>query len=181
VQFDGSGEFWAPDVYLYYLTDASGLSGTGNRAIVIDGTPNAPYAGQPGLMIAYLVQFNGVKQTNPFGTESRNFTLNDTIAGVNNVAVTGSRIFSVATGLWPSTLNAAVTVSSGTAPSANSLLPSTADLTGGNTVMRAAAVLLGSGSSTSLPPITGTGYTVTWSSVSQSLAQVSAVLLPASQ
>jgi hypothetical protein len=181
VQFDTSSEFWAPDIYLYYLTDASGLSGTGNRAIVIDGNPNTPYAGQPGLMIAYLVQFNGVKQTSPFGTDARGFTLNDSIAGVNNVALTGSRILSFAAGLWPGTLNAAVTVSSGTAPSANSLLPSTADLSGGGTIMRAAAVSLGAGSSTSLPPITGTGYTVTWSTGSQSLAQVSAVLLPASQ
>lgn len=180
-QFDGSGEFWAPDIYLYYLTDASGLTGTGNRAIVVNGTANTPYAGQPGLMIAFLVQFNGVKQTNPFGTDARSFTLNDTIAGVNNVAVSGARIFSFATGLWPATLNAAVTVSSGAVPSTNTLLPSTADLSGATTLMRASAVLVGSGSPTSLPPITGTGYTVTWSSASQSLAQVSVVLLPASQ
>jgi hypothetical protein len=186
VQFDGAANFWAPDIYLYYLTDATGLSGTGNKAIVIDGSSSMTYAGAPGLMIASLVQFNGVKQTNPFGADSRRFTLDtasDNIAGTVNVTVTGSRVFSFATGLWPSTLNAAVTIPPGSTagPAANSLLPSTADLNGAGTIMRAASVSVGSGSATSLPTVTSPGYTVTWSATSQSLAQVTVVLLPASQ
>ena len=99
---------------------------------MIDGNPGTPYAGAPGLMIAQLVQFNGVRQTNPFGPDARSFTLNDAVSGTVNVALTGSRIFGFAVGLWPSTLNATVTIPPGTSPgpAPTPLLPSTGDLTG---------------------------------------------------
>jgi hypothetical protein len=176
-QFNGGGPdtYWAPDIHLYYLTDASGLSGTGNRAIVIDGNPNIPYSGSPGLMIAEVVQFNGVRQTNPFGADARRYTQDDTVAGTLDVTITGSRIYAFATGLWPSPLVATAS------PEPTALLPSTADLNGGGTLMRAASVLVGGGSETSLPAVAPPGYTVSWSSNSLSLAHVAVVLVPASQ
>lgn len=178
VQFDTGANYWATDIYLYYLTDATGLSGTGNRAIVIDGT-GTTYAGNPGLMMALLVQFNGARQTNPFSDDARGLVIGNSISGAVDVTVTGSRVVSFAAGLWPGTVNATVTTPSGLTP--NSILPSTGVLDGAGTQMKVSAVSVGSGSPTSLPIVAAPGYTVAWTAGSQSLAHMTVVLLPATQ
>ncbi len=186
-QSGGTG-FWSPDLFSYYLTDATGLSGTGNKAIVVDGTPPMPNPSAPGIMIAHLIQLNGVRQTVPIQPFEGIGGDLDTYGPNLPVAVAGSRIYSFAAGLWVSpALSFTVTPAQvGTPPVALTTTQtlSSAELSGHSTLMRMGGVYV-SGNSAALLPILASPdpleYTVSWSAGSTALTTLMFVILPASQ
>jgi hypothetical protein len=170
----GGTRWWVPDIFTYYINEA-GLSGkSGNQTIVVDGSLATPNPGTPELIIANVVQFSGVRQSNPISASAGGALFDDTdpdtIQHSVSVTTAGSRIYSLVAGLWTSALSPAVTPSG----TINQLL-NTGDLSN----LRASAVYI-SGNSAAL---LGTGsYTVSWTANnSDALTHLAIVIHPAQQ
>jgi hypothetical protein len=103
-------DWWGPDEFVYYLVE-SGLSGkavNSSQAVVVNGA-TAP---SPQMIIANLVQLQGVRQATPISAFNGGFL--GTCAGADpgdpsvispvvSIATTGSRIYSFMSALWGST------------------------------------------------------------------------------
>jgi hypothetical protein len=181
----GGTRHWAPDLFTYYLTDASGLTGTGARAIVVDGTPATPNPGSPGVIVAHALQLNGVRQTAPFSSFEGSVVSADpdTIPDDVPVGVAGSRVYSFTAALWSTTLNY-VFAPMPTGVSLTQTLNSAA-LEGGGTNIRLGGVYVSGNSASLLPILTSPDppeYTVTWSTqTADVLTHLALVILPAQQ
>jgi hypothetical protein len=180
---NGGSRYWAPDLYAYYINEAGIGSKTGPQTIVVNGSASSPNPGSPWLMIAHVVQVNGVRQSNPltpsagsvyFDTPSED-TFADVVQNAVSVTTTGSRVYSIVAGLWSAAPTSAVTP---TGQSVSTLL-NTGDLSGGGTLMRASAIYVGSETATSLAPAS---YSVSWTATnSDVLTHLAFVINPAQQ
>jgi hypothetical protein len=93
----GGTDFWAPDVYFYYLTDDAGLTGSGNTTLTIVQSTSR---GSPAVF-ANVLQFNGVRQVSPLSAErgatSQGAT---TLSAALPIATPGSRVYSLTGWYW---------------------------------------------------------------------------------
>jgi hypothetical protein len=94
----------AANLYLYYLTDTGTNrlppTATGNQTVSIDGSKHSP---QPRMLVANVVQFNGVNQTTPLATGAKTTVgANQTpsISGTATVATSGSLIYAIASATY---------------------------------------------------------------------------------
>ena len=150
--------YWSPDIFFYYLVESALTGKTGNQQVTIDASPGAT---DPSVMAAYLVEFTGVRQTNPITAGSGGASLAQqapsTASPSATTTVTGQRILALVGALWAPAPTVAVT------PSATPTVPLTAvpEVDSG-TRLRASALYIGGmtpGSPNLLTPAT---YTTTW-------------------
>jgi hypothetical protein len=157
-QAGSSTDFWSPDLFIYYLTE-SGLSGkaaNSSQTVSIDASPGNT---DPAVMVAYVLQLQGVRQTTPISAQAGGFVLNQATPPniAHGVAITtaGSRIFSLVGALWTPAPTVAVS------PSGTTVTQLTqAPLVSNTTELRASAAYISGGSASTPVPNT---YTTTWS------------------
>jgi hypothetical protein len=150
-------EHWSPDIFFYYLTETglAGKSANSSQTVFVDASPGTA---DPTVMIAYVLQLQGVRQMTPISAQAGGF-VNSTASPPSishGVAITtaGSRIFSVVGALW--TDNPTVAVS----PSGTTLQQLTqASQQSNDTALRASALYISGGSASTPVPNT---YTTTW-------------------
>jgi hypothetical protein len=164
-QSGGTG-FWSPDLFIYYLTESGIGSKTGNQTVVVDGAPSSPNLGSPSLIIANLVQFGGVKQSNPLGSRTGGVIPTDGdadhISQTLAVTTSGSRIYSLTAGMFCGGSALDPYLTGGSAPNIrlNMVPPNMAPLWPVD--MRAAGAYAGSGGANSLAGGPSVTYEVGW-------------------
>jgi hypothetical protein len=173
IQQAGVDNYWGPDHFVYYLVESGIGAKTGTQAVVINGA-TAP---SPSIIIANLLQLNGVRQATPISAFNGGF-LGTTgtpeaidpsvISPAVSVATTGSRIYSFISALWMNGMACPVNATTGgcpawgVTPSANLTQTETlasAEVSGGGTIMRAFGSYVSAGSA--FFPTSGT-YTPSW-------------------
>jgi hypothetical protein len=172
----GGTNFWSPDLFVYYVTENELVGKSGSQAVVIDGSPGT---GDPGAIIANLVQFNGVRQTTPLSATSGRIldgqtTPNpDTITSAVTVSTAGSRIYSFNAGTFTYSPSVAVTSS----PMLTHMLGSTGIEVMSPVAMRVMGLYVGGGSPNSLAP---GSYDVSWTyAAANELTHLAVVIHPA--
>jgi hypothetical protein len=189
----GVENYWGPDHFVYYLVESGIGAKTGTQAVVINGA-TAP---SPSVIIANLLQLNGVRQATPISAFNGGFLgttatpeANDpsVISPAVSVATTGSRIYSFISALWMNGMSCPVnTVTSGcptwsVSPSANLTQTETlssAEVSGGGTLMRGFGFYVSAASA--FFPTSGT-YTPSWSiPYSGRMTHLAVVIHPAQQ
>jgi hypothetical protein len=101
---DASNTQWArAQIFYYYLTDTGTLKlpASGNQTVIVDATPGN---NDPFVLGAHLLQFNGVKQTDPLvsGTGLVIGATSGNVVATNTATVTiqGSVIYAISTGQY---------------------------------------------------------------------------------
>jgi hypothetical protein len=193
IQQAGVDNYFGPDLFVYYLVE-SGLSGKSGAQTVTITDGSAPNAG---VIIANLVQFNGVRQATPIAAFNGGFlgTVGtpeavdpSIISPAVSIATTGSRIYSFMSTMWMSNMSCPTntptsgcptwSVSPATGLTLTELL-SSAEVSGAGTLMRAFGTYVSAGSA-ALPAV-GT-YTPSWSvPYSGRMTHLAVVMHPAQQ
>jgi hypothetical protein len=157
IQAGSSTEYWSPDIFFYYLTEA-GLAGKANNSTQTVAIDASPGNFDPTVMVAYVLQLQGVRQSTPISAQNGGIMLSTaappTIAQGVAISTAGSRIFSLVGALWAN--NPTVAVS----PSGTTLTQLTqAPMVANQTELRASALYISGGSASTPVPNT---YTTTW-------------------
>jgi hypothetical protein len=164
----GGGDFYAPDLYFYYLTEASGFAAvTTPVTITITSTSR-----QEAVVFANAAQFNGVRQVAPISAE-RGGTGNGVtmLAAALPIATPGSRVYSMTAWYWDAPPPTARLSRDDPAvvPTYTSPL-----LTAGQLRMKASGVVVSATDAAMLP--TGT-TTLTWDYGAGALATQSSIVI----
>lgn len=175
-QSGGTGmadQWWGADLYIYYLTESDGLTGGTEVEVSIDGTSGS----SPTVMVANLVQLNGVDQASPLSLFRGATDRTNTTKVVNvtlSVTVSGSRIYSLTAGLWSAVPSYTVMPAAG---SPIQTLNSPVVPASGDPQMRASALYVSDAAANEL----GAGdYSVSWNLGSANVAtQLAVVIKPA--
>lgn len=170
----GTGDqWWGADIYIYYLTEADGLTAGTDVEVTIDGRSGT----SPTALVANLVQLNGVDQASPlvlFRGATDRASASKEVSVTLPIEVSGSRIYSFTAGLWSPV--PAYTVN----PTAGSLiqtLNSPVVPASGDPQLRAAGLYVGDASAGELSE---GNRSVSWNLGSANMAtQLSVVIKPA--
>ena len=159
----GGTTHWSPDLFFYYLTESGIGTKTGSQTVVVNGTPTMPNPGVPGVIIANLVEFSGVRQANPLGPYAGGTLPTDgdadTVVQTLAVATSGSRIYTLTAGMFCGASALDPYLTAGAAPT---MLLNNAGVSGSPADMRAAAAYAGSGSPAVLAGGPSVVYTLGW-------------------
>jgi hypothetical protein len=179
----GGPTFWSPDIYFYYLTESGIGAKTNNQTVVVDGNVPTGYPGGPDVIIANLVQLQGVRQSNPIGQRNGGILPGtnpnpDVISQSLTVTTSGSRIYTMTAAMFcsGSSLTPSVTPA-GPMVTTTLNIPSVA---GSVADMRAAAAYIGSGGANTLAGGPAVSYSPTWTySNCAGITHSAVVILPA--
>jgi hypothetical protein len=194
VEQAGTDDYWGPDHFVFYVPESVIASKSGQQALVIDSSANT-HPNQ--MIIANLVQLNGVNQTSPLGPFAGGALGTHTtpeapdpsvISPTLAITTSGSRIYSFTSALWSDSKTCSLNVPTSGCP-AWSVSPSSGltltetmsstQLNIGDAVMRGFGMYV-SAASASLP--TAGNYVPSWSiPYSGRMTHLAVVISPAVQ